>query len=237
MGGTRSQVRLTSPSSSLSPSKFQLEDNLARVVCVIIRARIQPCVRACVCIASGWARRVRSLALVSCALRRRRTVATSAARSLACACVCVRGVRLAWCVRECAPEVALRGQQRCVDRARGSAAMSDDRSEDDPIMDLWYSNWEQQCVEALESEPDYESQLHNEKELYSQQMWTKFQTTASAIAQLYKGDHPRSDRGAPITRTARDSFMPRLPPSPVRATAIPPRSLPRNANSASCVLA
>lgn len=69
--------------------------------------------------------------------------------------------------------------------------MSDDRSEDDPIMDLWYSNWEQQCVEALESEPDYESQLHNEKELYSQQMWTKFQTTASAIAQLYKGD-PRA---------------------------------------------
>lgn len=66
--------------------------------------------------------------------------------------------------------------------------MSDDRSEDDPIMDLWYSNWEQQCVEALESEPDYENQLHNEKELYSQQMWTKFQTTASAIAQLYKGD-------------------------------------------------
>ncbi|EFN63563.1 UPF0472 protein C16orf72-like protein [Camponotus japonicus] len=64
--------------------------------------------------------------------------------------------------------------------------MSDDRSEDDPIMDLWYSNWEQQCVEALESEPDYENQLHNEKELYSQQMWTKFQTTASAIAQLYK---------------------------------------------------
>lgn len=68
--------------------------------------------------------------------------------------------------------------------------MSDDRSEDDPIMDLWYSNWEQQFVEALESEPDYESQLHNEKEIYSQQMWTKFQTTASAIAQLYKGDDP-----------------------------------------------
>ncbi|XP_035726991.1 UPF0472 protein C16orf72 homolog isoform X2 [Vespa mandarinia] len=64
--------------------------------------------------------------------------------------------------------------------------MSDDRSEDDPIMDLWYSNWEQQCVEALEAEPEYENQLHNVKEIYSQQMWTSFQTTASAIAQLYK---------------------------------------------------
>ncbi|XP_043282835.1 UPF0472 protein C16orf72 homolog [Venturia canescens] len=64
--------------------------------------------------------------------------------------------------------------------------MSDERSDDDPIMDLWYSNWEQQCVEAIEAEPDYENQLHNEKELYSQQIWTGFQTTASAIAQLYR---------------------------------------------------
>lgn len=67
--------------------------------------------------------------------------------------------------------------------------MSDDRSEDDPIMDLFYSSWEQDCCESIESEPDCESQLHNEKELYSQQMWTSFQTTASAIAQLYKGDY------------------------------------------------
>ena len=66
--------------------------------------------------------------------------------------------------------------------------MSDDRSDDDPIMDLWYSNWEQQCVGAIEAEPDYESQLHNEKEIYSQQIWSGFQTTASAIAQLYKGE-------------------------------------------------
>lgn len=79
------------------------------------------------------------------------------------------------------------GQGVSIEReSRGRRAMSEDRSEEDPIMDLWYSNWEQQCVEALEAEPDYETQLHNEKELYSQQMWTSFQTTASAIAQLYK---------------------------------------------------
>lgn len=64
--------------------------------------------------------------------------------------------------------------------------MNDDRSEDDPIMDFWYTNWEQQCAEALEAEPDCEGLLHNEKEVYSQQMWANFQTTASAIAQLYK---------------------------------------------------
>lgn len=60
-------------------------------------------------------------------------------------------------------------------------------------MDLWYSNWEQQCVEALEAEPEYENQLHNVKEIYSQQMWTSFQTTASAIAQLYKGELLHTD--------------------------------------------
>ncbi|XP_011498307.1 PREDICTED: UPF0472 protein C16orf72 homolog [Ceratosolen solmsi marchali] len=64
--------------------------------------------------------------------------------------------------------------------------MSEDRSDEDSIMDLWYSNWEQQCVEAIEAEPDYESQLQGEKELYSQQIWSSFQTTATAIAQLYK---------------------------------------------------
>ncbi|XP_012254893.1 telomere attrition and p53 response 1 protein [Athalia rosae] len=64
--------------------------------------------------------------------------------------------------------------------------MSEDRSDEDPIMDIWYTNWEQQCVEAIEAEPDYEGQLHTSKELYSHQIWTGFHTTASAIAQLYK---------------------------------------------------
>lgn len=84
-------------------------------------------------------------------------------------------------------------------------------------MDLWYSNWEQQCVEALESEPDYESQLHNEKELYSQQMWTKFQTTASAIAQLYKGDTYTFPQSTYVSHTSDDyESPPPLPPPPPR---------------------
>lgn len=100
--------------------------------------------------------------------------------------------------------------------------MSEDRSEEDPIMDLWYSNWEQQCVEALEAEPDYETQLHNEKELYSQQMWTSFQTTASAIAQLYKGELLIA-----TTTTSR-----RSPPSPVARHRGAERRGPRAARRA-----
>lgn len=63
--------------------------------------------------------------------------------------------------------------------------MSEDR-EEDSLMDYWYTNWEQQCLAAIEAEPDYEAQLHNQKEIFTQEIWSGFQTTASAIAQLYK---------------------------------------------------
>ncbi|XP_044006918.1 UPF0472 protein C16orf72 homolog isoform X1 [Aphidius gifuensis] len=63
--------------------------------------------------------------------------------------------------------------------------MSEDR-EEDSLMDFWYTSWEQQCVAAIEEQPDYETQLHNQKEIFTQEIWSGFQTTASAIAQLYK---------------------------------------------------
>ena len=66
--------------------------------------------------------------------------------------------------------------------------MNEDRSDEDPVMDLWYSNWEQQCVESIETQPNFETLLDTERELYSQRMWSHFQTTATAIAQLYKGN-------------------------------------------------
>lgn len=64
--------------------------------------------------------------------------------------------------------------------------MSEDR-EEDSLMDFWYTSWEQQCLAAIEEQPDYETQLHNQKEIFTQEIWSGFQTTASAIAQLYKG--------------------------------------------------
>lgn len=65
--------------------------------------------------------------------------------------------------------------------------MNEDRDrEDDPFRDLWISNWEQQCVEQLESEPDYERQLQSERDLTNQKVWISFQNSATAVAQLYK---------------------------------------------------
>ena len=66
--------------------------------------------------------------------------------------------------------------------------MNEEKSDDDSIMDLWSSTWEQQCVQAIETGTDFETQLHSEREFYSQLLWANFQTTATAIAQLYKGN-------------------------------------------------
>ena len=68
--------------------------------------------------------------------------------------------------------------------------MNEDRDrDDDSLVDFWIANWEQQCVEHLESEPDYEGQLQSERDLAHQKVWFSFQNTAAAIAQLYKGEN------------------------------------------------
>lgn len=65
--------------------------------------------------------------------------------------------------------------------------MSEDRSDEDSILDVWYANFEQQCTQALDGESDLESQLQVHRDFYAQQIWASFHTGATAIAQLYKG--------------------------------------------------
>lgn len=68
--------------------------------------------------------------------------------------------------------------------------MNEDRDrEDDSLADLLITNWEQQCIEHLEREPDYEGHLVNARDLATQKVWVCFQNTAASIAQLYKGIH------------------------------------------------
>lgn len=67
--------------------------------------------------------------------------------------------------------------------------MNSDRDrEEESLADLWITNWEQQCIQHLENEPDYEGQLHNGRDLATQKAWSCFQNTAASIAQLYKGE-------------------------------------------------
>jgi hypothetical protein len=49
-----------------------------------------------------------------------------------------------------------------------------------------YSNYERQCIEQVETQPDFDEQAE-EKEQAVQRLWNAFQNAAMACAQLYKG--------------------------------------------------
>lgn len=74
-------------------------------------------------------------------------------------------------------------------------------------MDLWLANWEQQCAEHLESEPDCEGQLHAERDRAIHNNWLLFQNTATSIAQLYKGIHFHHNVSA-VLESIETSFLP-----------------------------
>lgn len=50
-----------------------------------------------------------------------------------------------------------------------------------------FTSWEKQCVEQVETQPDFEERLATEKEQALQRLWNAFQSAATACAQLYKG--------------------------------------------------
>lgn len=52
--------------------------------------------------------------------------------------------------------------------------------------DNWLTGWEQQCAEAIENQPDYDQSLALENENFQRKVWTSFQDSATAIAQLYR---------------------------------------------------
>ncbi|KAL1494359.1 hypothetical protein ABEB36_009970 [Hypothenemus hampei] len=56
--------------------------------------------------------------------------------------------------------------------------------EDDHVS--WLNGWEQQCAEVIENQPDYDQTLSDENEHFQRRVWTSFQDSATAIAQLYR---------------------------------------------------
>ncbi|ENN76931.1 telomere attrition and p53 response 1 protein isoform X2 [Dendroctonus ponderosae] len=52
--------------------------------------------------------------------------------------------------------------------------------------EIWLSGWEQQCCEAIQNQPAYEQSLAAENEYFQRRVWTSFQDSATAIAQLYR---------------------------------------------------
>ncbi|KAI4455802.1 hypothetical protein MML48_8g00010551 [Holotrichia oblita] len=53
----------------------------------------------------------------------------------------------------------------------------------------WLTGWEQQCADIIEGQPDYEQSLTIEADNSHRKIWTVFQDSATAIAQLYRERH------------------------------------------------
>lgn len=51
----------------------------------------------------------------------------------------------------------------------------------------WLTGWEQQCADIIEGQPDFEQSLTIEADNSHRKIWTVFQDSATAIAQLYRG--------------------------------------------------
>ena len=59
---------------------------------------------------------------------------------------------------------------------------------DDSGSELWTSNWEQQCLDELDSEPNLEERLPQKRQYDTEKMWYSFQNCAGAVTNLYKGN-------------------------------------------------
>ncbi|ESO84028.1 hypothetical protein LOTGIDRAFT_108261 [Lottia gigantea] len=63
----------------------------------------------------------------------------------------------------------------------------EENQETDQTAENWLSNFEDECLDELENEPNMEDRLSAEREYAVQNLWMTFQNSATAIAQLYKG--------------------------------------------------
>ena len=59
--------------------------------------------------------------------------------------------------------------------------------ESDGIPENWLSGFEDQCLEDFDSETNMEDTIQRETEYSLQKLFSQFQNSATAIAQLYKG--------------------------------------------------
>ncbi|XP_056634277.1 HUWE1-associated protein modifying stress responses [Diorhabda carinulata] len=52
--------------------------------------------------------------------------------------------------------------------------------------DNWLTSWEQQCADSLEEQPNFEQNLISETNNFQTKIWSSFQDSAAAVAQLYR---------------------------------------------------
>ena len=86
-------------------------------------------------------------------------------------------------------------------RGRGAGRRMEDKKEEGEAEiqehgpEHWFSKWERQCLAEAEQEEALAPELHDEAaaqpEHKQQKLWHLFQNSATAVAQLYKGERHR----------------------------------------------
>ena len=61
----------------------------------------------------------------------------------------------------------------------------EDGNDEDQSPDHWCSNFEDECYDELEAQGRVEARLQSAEEHAAQQLYSGFQSTSTAIAQLY----------------------------------------------------
>lgn len=51
----------------------------------------------------------------------------------------------------------------------------------------WLNKWEQECAESIENQPNFEQSVVTESNSAHTKIWSAFQGSATAVAQLYRG--------------------------------------------------
>lgn len=64
--------------------------------------------------------------------------------------------------------------------------------------ELWLTGWEQQCIESVQNETDYEEVLNSQTDSVQRNVWGAFQDSATAVAQLYRGNNAFNKYLCPI---------------------------------------
>ncbi|KAK6171191.1 HUWE1-associated protein modifying stress responses [Patella vulgata] len=78
----------------------------------------------------------------------------------------------------------------------------EENQESDQTNENWLSNFEDECLDELESEPNMDDRLSAEREYAVQNLWMVFQNSATAIAQLYKDRQQGNSMWLPFQNAA-----------------------------------
>lgn len=66
----------------------------------------------------------------------------------------------------------------------------------------WLSHFESQCLQELDTEANMEERLQTEREYAAQKLWSAFQNSATAVAQMYRDRHQGRSLWGPFRNAA-----------------------------------